>query len=344
MKRLIIKLAKEYNCPVKFTKKGKLYKRSRKDFENKLKVDPSLGHVEALSEDFIREFQDKVDWISVSYHQKLSEDFIREFQDKVYWPSVSSYQKLSEDFIREFKDKVYWSHVSCYQKLSEDFIREFKDKVNWGFVSCYQKLSEDFIREFKDKVYWSHVSCYQKLSEDFIREFQDKVDWYYVSYEQKLSEDFIREFQDKVDWPSVSHYQKLSAKFRKEFNLTKPDNNWLYKSTKTKLAYIKEHTNYELVDNDTAIIAYKSVRDDGHSVYNFQYHYEIGKTYEAHCDMNIGNENSFGLSSWTLDKAKNYYDKGKIFKVKIMIKDIGAIVHSNQKIRSTKLEIIKLQE
>ncbi|KKN43538.1 hypothetical protein LCGC14_0701850, partial [marine sediment metagenome] len=33
MKRLIIKLAKKYNCPVKFTKKDKLYKRSREEFE-----------------------------------------------------------------------------------------------------------------------------------------------------------------------------------------------------------------------------------------------------------------------------------------------------------------------
>ncbi|KKM93264.1 hypothetical protein LCGC14_1210010, partial [marine sediment metagenome] len=91
MKQLIAKLAKKYNCPVKFTKKDKLYKRSREEFE------------------------DKVDWHYVSCYQKLSEDFIREFKDKVDWPYVSCYQKLSEDFIREFKDKVAWYHVSSYQ-------------------------------------------------------------------------------------------------------------------------------------------------------------------------------------------------------------------------------------
>lgn len=68
----------------------------------------------------------------------LSEDFIREFQNKVSWYLISKYQKLSEDFIREFQDKVYWDCICRYQNLSEDFIREFQDKVSW-----HQKLYKD---------------------------------------------------------------------------------------------------------------------------------------------------------------------------------------------------------
>jgi hypothetical protein len=47
-----------------------------------------------------------VNWIYISYFQKLSEDFIREFKDKVSWDHISASQKLSEDFIRKFKYKV----------------------------------------------------------------------------------------------------------------------------------------------------------------------------------------------------------------------------------------------
>ena len=43
----------------------------------------------------------------MSSEQKLSEDFIREFQDKVDWNKVSMYQKLSDDFIIEFQDRLY---------------------------------------------------------------------------------------------------------------------------------------------------------------------------------------------------------------------------------------------
>jgi len=257
----------------------------------------------------------ELDWICISKYQKLSEEFIREFQDKVNWDCIFTYQKLSEDFIREFQDKVYWYYISKYQKLSEEFIREFQDKVNWNYISKYQKLSEEFIREFKRKVNW---------------------DW--ISMNQKLSEEFIREFQDKVKWDYISKYQKLSEDFRKEFNIPLPTDSWLYTAKEEKFKHIQEHTNYE-VQGDY-IIAYKSVRDCGHSVFNWQYFYEVGKTYTSHCDCNLKNENSFGLSAWTREGALDYH-KGKLLKVKIPIEKIGAIVHDNQKIRCFELEVLE---
>ncbi|GIX90852.1 uncharacterized protein CDAR_551961 [Caerostris darwini] len=140
----------------------------------KLTDDGKKLKYQKLSEDFIREFQDKVDWEEISICQKRSEDFIREFQDKVDWEEISICQKLSEDFIREFQDKVDWYWISICQKLSEDFIREFQDKVDWEEISEYQKLSEDFIREFQDKVHWEEIFKYQTLSVDFMRELIKK--------------------------------------------------------------------------------------------------------------------------------------------------------------------------
>lgn len=64
-----------------------------------------------LPEDFIRDFQDEVDWVIVSYVQNLSENFIREFQDKVSWIHISHSQQLSEDFIKEFQDKLDWNII-----------------------------------------------------------------------------------------------------------------------------------------------------------------------------------------------------------------------------------------
>jgi hypothetical protein len=56
-----------------------------------------------ITEEFMREFQDKIDWVRVSKSQKLSESFICEFQDKVDWTYISGYQKLSDDFLIEYK-------------------------------------------------------------------------------------------------------------------------------------------------------------------------------------------------------------------------------------------------
>ena len=40
------------------------------------------------------------DWKKISKFQKLSEDFIRDHQDKVDWEYISAYQELSESFIK----------------------------------------------------------------------------------------------------------------------------------------------------------------------------------------------------------------------------------------------------
>ena len=303
----------------------------------------NVSNIKDLPESFIRKHQNKLDWNSISYHQNLPEDFIREFSDRVYWYFISKHQTLSEDFIREFSDKVDWYFISCYQTLSEDFIREFSDKVDWDYISKYQTLSKDFIREFSNKVSWNKISCYQTLSEGFIREFSDKVDWDYISKYQTLSEDFIIEFSNKVDWDCIFKYQKLSEDFIKNYkNKINKDllkNNWMYKNNKFKLKYLKKIGIYEILD-DKYIIAYKSCRKNGSSIYNHRYNYKVGNTYKSNCDCNVDNKNSFGLSAWTREKALDYC-KEKLLKVKINIEDIGCIVHNNSKIRCYKLTVLE---
>ena len=99
--------------------------------------------------DWEKYYDSDFDWKDYAFYRnnKLTEDFIREFKDKVSWTYISINQKLSEDFIREFKDKVDWEYISKYQKLSKDFIIEFKDRVNWTLISKYQNLSEEFNKE-----------------------------------------------------------------------------------------------------------------------------------------------------------------------------------------------------
>ena len=82
----------------------------------------------------ITDITNEIDWIHIS-RQKLSEEFIKKFQDKVNWQYISLKQNLSEEFIREFQDKVSWFEISIDQKLSEEFIREFQDKDDWIILS-----------------------------------------------------------------------------------------------------------------------------------------------------------------------------------------------------------------
>ena len=237
-------------------------------------------------------------------------------------------------------DEVDWWWLTRCQILSEHFIREFQDKVDWGHISAYQQLSEDFIREFSDKVNWVCISVYQKLSEDFIREFQDKFEWYYISKYQKISEDFIREFKDNmVWWLCISKYQTLSESFIKEFQERLGDvkeKSWLYKDKEFLKQQVLNIGLYEC--HDDYFIAYKGIRSNRYSAFNFQYQYLPGETYEAHCDCTV-DENSFGLSVWTEEKAREFCNQ-LIVKVKINYEDIGRVVHEGGKIRCRKITIL----
>ena len=46
---------------------------------SKEKIGKCLSKCLVLSEEFIEKFQDKVDWIEISYFQELSDDFIEKF-------------------------------------------------------------------------------------------------------------------------------------------------------------------------------------------------------------------------------------------------------------------------
>jgi hypothetical protein len=47
-----------------------------------------------------------VDWYFISYYQPLSDEFIREFADDLDWGAILRNKIESEDFINEFKDKL----------------------------------------------------------------------------------------------------------------------------------------------------------------------------------------------------------------------------------------------
>ena len=212
------------------------------------------------------------------------------------------------------------------------------DDVNWESISIDQKLSEEFIREFQNKVEWFYISEYQKLSENFIREFQNKVNWFLISIYQKLSENFIREFQNKLNWRIVYKFQKLSPEFINEFDLKIDEDNWLYKSIDFKKQQIIDCGLYEC--HEDYFIAYKSIRNDRYSHYNFQYQYLPNEVYECHCDC-TSNINSFGLSVWTEKEAKSYNNTGLIVKVKVRYEDVGRLVHNSNKVRCFKIEVLE---
>ena len=294
-----------------------------------------------IATEFIDLHKDRLNWHWICQFQKLSEDFIELNSDRVVWGLISEYQKLSGDFLERNKHKLPLFWICQKQILSEEFIwrNAAKDNnFNWAIICRYQSLSESFIEKASGLVNWACVSIYQKLSEEFIERNADRVDWGMISIFQKLSEKFIERHAGRLNWNSINKYQKLSKEFRARHNLKLPKDNWLFTDKQTKRKAIENCDLYEL-DGDY-VIAYKGIRSDGRSRYNFRYHYELGGIYEAHADHNLDNDDSFGLSAWTEYDAKQYCGQ-KLIKVKIHLDDVAALVHNGGKIRCTRLEVIE---
>ena len=188
---------------------------------------------------------------------------------------------------------------------------------NWEFLSMHRKLTENFIRKFADFVDWEWISVYQYLSEDFIREFKDRVDWDWIAKYQRLSKNFIREFKDDI-------YMGLIA------------DSWQYKSVEEKKKAVMDTGLYEC--HKDYFIAYKGIRANRYSRYNFQYQYLKGETYETWCDCSA-EECGFGFSAWTKERARDYCDE-LVVRVKVRYEDVGRVVHDGGKIRCFKMEIL----
>jgi len=69
-----------------------------------------------------------LDWHFISC-KKISENFIREFKEKVDWMNISMYQSLSHSFIKEFKDKLWIKTMMRQKRISRKFYNELKETI-----------------------------------------------------------------------------------------------------------------------------------------------------------------------------------------------------------------------
>ena len=88
----------------------------------------------------------------------FSEEFLKEFFQKINWRILLKYQDIDENFFVRHKNSfnyisyVYypaiWETIVHYQTFSEDTLKILYKELPWPAVCQYQKLSENFIRNF----------------------------------------------------------------------------------------------------------------------------------------------------------------------------------------------------
>ena len=59
-------------------------------------------------------------WDYIAKYQKLSEEFIKEYENKWNWNYIAINQKLSEEFIKEYADKLNENNIQNQLKSHYD--------------------------------------------------------------------------------------------------------------------------------------------------------------------------------------------------------------------------------
>ena len=282
----------------------------------------------------------RLDWGWISANQKLSEPFIEKHANRLDWESISRYQKLSEPFMERHAERLDWESISRYQKLSELFIKRHAERLDWEYISQCQVLSEPFMEKHAERLDWGWISCHQTLSEPFIEKYAERLNWWSISQCQVLSEPFMDRYAERLDWVWISRYQRLSDALIEKHVERLPENlrenNWLYADRQEKIRHIRERAPEFSIQEDEHgpfILAWKATHSGGRSEYDRSLHYAVGETHEARCDCRMNENNSFGLSAWTEEGAREFIPGGELYRVKIYIDDIGAMVHDGKKIR-----------
>jgi hypothetical protein len=112
--------------------------------------------------------------------------------------------------------------------------------------------------------------------------------------------------------------------------------NWIYRD--------KEFLKQSIIDtglfecHEDYFIAYKGIRKDRFSKFNFRYQYLPNQSYESWCDCTSIN-NSFGLHV-TTEKQARFYSKELVVKVKVKYEDVGRVLHNMEYIRCRKITIL----
>lgn len=275
--------------------------------------------------------------IKLSNNKEMLEKFIELCKDDeniMYY--ICSEVKMDEDIINKYVDYVNWTNISEFQNLSEDFIRQHSDKVQWTWISMMQHLSENFISEFKNKVVWDCISEYQNLSEDFIKKHEEYISWRRLRNRKKLSFLYFFKHFSKI-YEREDNNKFINLLYFIFVFISLYFENMLYMPTFLKKRRIIKTGVYEC--HDDYFIAYKGIRRDRYSSFNFLYQYNKGGIYESYADYS-DYYSSFGLSAWTKKKARLFCDD-LVVTCKIYYKDLAYVsIFNDAKIRCSKLEIL----
>ena len=311
---------------------------------------------------------EKTNWGYISYFYPLSNDFMEEHDDKLDWRLIFQYQKMDFDFLyylltKKGKNNQEYMDIICrYQPLYKaqttgttykegNFLdkllmdQKTKDLMNWDLLSMYQDLPEKIMLKYYKMVNWKLAALYQIHITNAILTAVPYLDLYISGTQDKNW--LIRDYENGS---KVSGQDRVSKLYDRYMNSSAVNN--------FQIVTLKMPDNMGDPQDVKFIKAYKGVCEWGHSKNNKNFKYELGNEYTSHADCNtrlemeyydpiksnvsnkttksFKNDSSFGLYATTLQEAYKFQWK-RIFIVLINFEDLAAVVNNGLTLRSRKI-------
>ena len=188
--------------------------------------------IKVMTEEYMEEHLDELNWDEVCLYQKLSVDFIKKHIKHIDFNKLSVNPFITFEILDTFSNKISWASISINGKgLSESMMYNYRNKLEWTLVLNHQQLALKFLiimsevmrksRAKASKGFWRAVSRFQQVDATYVNAYKRYIDFTELSKNPYLTDDIIIKFLDRLDIPTLFKYQKLSKpileKFQKEF-------------------------------------------------------------------------------------------------------------------------------
>lgn len=94
----------------------------------------------------------------MSMNCSLSEYFITELKDELDWHIISSTQLLSEEFIEQHSEYVIWNKLFITHDFSEEFTTKYKDRLfSKDIVNIYNENTKEIILKNNNTKFFKNI-------------------------------------------------------------------------------------------------------------------------------------------------------------------------------------------
>jgi len=186
-----------------------------------------------IPETLIRHNISRINWTSVSSRKDLSNEFIQEFNEHIDWGAFLMSEKLKDvNFLVQNRNKVEENvHVMNDEKVKKmyyinpEFIDAFSEYIDWVWYARNVKIPEYLLDRYWTMFNQSVISASQNITPVLYEKYWETLDWNKISRYQKLNKTMINRWKRLLHWKEIFLYQTLPCELLELYKFNCKDSN-----------------------------------------------------------------------------------------------------------------------